>query len=358
MRTSLPAVPERSSGLTALRAVTARPTLSFIAMTWLLVRADCYKLTRRRWFLLGTLALLFCSVAMVVWPRSNEATIAASWPLELYHDPVPCSYYQTTPTPTFQCLDRKLTSAEVAQLRAIKRARVEDLAQGLRLPSILQLAVALCIYLGTLLLVVIASFLMGNDYETGYVRLLFSRGARRSQFLLARLAMILILAVCIIVAIALLTIIAGLLVLALVLPAYGGSVPGLTGSQLTAVLLYLLGALFPLIIYALFGACAAIIGQSTAVGVATGLGWWIVNLLIGLLDIQLRRTNTGGFLRLLCDYSLQLNQQALIQHQEHLLFGGPSASIPLARALLVLGIYIVAPIVVAAWISQRRDVTA
>src|SRR5579883_1574697 len=176
MKTSQPAVPERSSGLATLHAVTARPTSSLIAMLWLLVRADCYKLTRRRWFLLGALALLFCSVAMVVWPRSNEASIAASWPLELYHDPVPCSYYQATPTPTFQCLNRELTSAEIAQVRAIKRARVEDLAQGLRLPSILQLAVALCIYLGTLLLVVIASFLMGNDYETGSVRLLFSRG--------------------------------------------------------------------------------------------------------------------------------------------------------------------------------------
>ncbi len=321
-----------------------------------LVRIEWRKMTRRSWPLLAVIAIVCFLVGLSVWIISAGAVAESQNLPDMYYRPTLCKYMP--PFSTVPCLHRELTASELRQMRQLQQQKVEALAAPLHFPHVVQTGVSLTNSVGLILLVVLSAFLVGIDFESGMIRLFLTRGASRLQVYLARLVALLLLALIIAAVLQLLVIGMGALAMTLRLPAYWGQLPALSWSWLSHALLYVLTSALGIVFYGLVAMCGALWGRSTTAGIAAGLGWWIINSMVDLLNGQAGMLHGPVFLKRIVDLSLTNTLNMLLHMQEHVLYNTPVPQASSVRIVLVLGICLIVPLLGAWWLYQRRDVTA
>ncbi|GER84033.1 hypothetical protein KTAU_26700 [Thermogemmatispora aurantia] len=226
-------------------------------------------------------------------------------------------------------------------------------------PTSLNIAVQTALTPFTILIIIIAGSTAGGEYTQGTIRLLFTRGPTRTQFLLAKVGAMLI---CSIVGISGLSI-SGLVIgyLLSLLRQAPSPAPFLTTSWLLHTGLFLLLAMFNWFIFAVIALFFGILGRSSAAGIGGGIVWYLLEPIIGQicqLSSELVQGPVSAFLRAVPDYLIGNNLATLMAHQGYYIFGSSSIStLPDAEALTVLLAYIVLLLSIAGWLNHRRDIT-
>ena len=232
-------------------------------------------------------------------------------------------------------------------------------------PLSLYLASQVVLILGEVLIIILVGTLVGGEYGVGTIRLLLTRGPKRSQFLLAKVAAALVCC-----AVGTIVMIALGVVLGLVFNLTTGvpfTFDFFTPTWSGHAILYVLIIIFSLFVYSMLALFLATLGRSTAAGIAGALTWLLLGetILRTILDVIGTATGgaTGDFLRAIPNYLIGSNTGALLQNQDQSLgFFGTSAfsspsSISDLQALLVLLLYVVALIGLSLWLNQKRDIT-
>jgi ABC-type transport system involved in multi-copper enzyme maturation permease subunit len=247
------------------------------------------------------------------------------------------------------------SAAQVAQFR---EDALRSASEPLRLPTSLNIAVQFALSAGTILIIILIGATAGGEFSIGTVRLMYTRGPTRSQFLLAKVG---VAAVCAAVGILTMSIIGILTGQALnALSSIAQDFGFLSAGWIAHAMLYLLIAMLDWFIYATIAIFFAILGHSTVAGIVGALTWLFVEPIVGGI-LKLAGTFSqgpfGNFLKTIPDYFIENNIGALLQNQGQYIFGGSGSSLSDLHALLVLAVYLAAFIGLAWWINEHRDVT-
>jgi ABC-type transport system involved in multi-copper enzyme maturation permease subunit len=241
----------------------------------------------------------------------------------------------------------------------------------LLLPLSLYMAIQIAFTLGRILIVTLVGVITGAEYSAGTIRLMFTRGPSRTQFLLSKIGAAVS---CIVIGVLGITLIS--IVLGQVLNLLTGVVPRfIVGNSLNAAwsghaLLYLVITMLGLFVYAMMALFLATLARSTAAGIAGVLVWaLVIEPVLGVVCNGIASITNGAtadLLRAIPDYFIGNNISALQQNQEVVLFPGSIVQLaaqanprPLSdiHALLVLAGYLILFIGLAWWVNERRDVT-
>jgi ABC-type transport system involved in multi-copper enzyme maturation permease subunit len=284
-----------------------------------------------------------------------QAFIARSTPVEGYL-PSPCR--SSTMGPLQTCLDHAPTQADLQKAAIAKQTSVYLSSSLLRLPGSFLTSSHIIQGLGFVLLIILSSTIVGGEYGTGTIRLLYTRGPTRTQFLLAKTLCLL---TCAAVGSIILSLL-GILVGALLNFILGQSADFgyLTGEHLLHGAAYLGIVVLGLLIYALIALFISTLGKTIAAGLAGALLWWIMESVLGHLLPLLSNFITGplsNILKAVPDYFVGNNISVLLNDQGQYLQTGstPGTGDPL-HAVLVLLAYVIVLIGGACLINARRDV--
>ncbi|HLX58875.1 MAG TPA: ABC transporter permease [Ktedonobacteraceae bacterium] len=323
-----------------------------------LVGMELYKLRRRTLSrVVGSIAvtlaiLLFLLISVATIFTSNAP--ASSFIQTCQSQTAPGS--QPASGPAANCATPP--PAVVAQDR---HAALQETSAPLRLPDSLNVAVQFALIAGTILIIILVGTIAGGEYSIGTVRLMYTRGPTRTQFLIARL-----LAAFIIIALGMLLMtILGILSGQLLNPLSGITQNGDFWSTGWAghALLYLFIGMINWFMYAAIAIFFGTLGRSTAAGIVGALTWFFVEPVLGSLLGFLGGFTPGpfgDFLKAIPDYFIGNNFSALLSDQGQYLFGGSTTSTPaisVMHAVLVLLVYFAFFIGLTWWINERRDVT-
>lgn len=229
----------------------------------------------------------------------------------------------------------------------------------LRLPDSLELAATQNeLNPAIILMIILVGSITGGELGIGTVRLIFTRGPWRGQFLLAKYGAALVCTVIGVLGMALVGVLAGQLINMM-----GGTPQDLSffnAAWIGHALLYLLATMLNWFMYAVVAIFFSVLGRSTVAGIVGALTWFFVEPIVssaltiaggfsmGLLD---------AFLRALPDYLMGNNARALQLSQAHYLFGIADQSTPDLQRLIILAVYLVAFIGLTWWLNESRDVT-
>jgi ABC-type transport system involved in multi-copper enzyme maturation permease subunit len=231
----------------------------------------------------------------------------------------------------------------------------------LRLPLSLYVAIQIAFTLGRILIVILVGVITGAEYSAGTIRLMFTRGPSRSQFLLSKIGVAIC---CIVIGVLGITLISILLGQVLNLLTGVGTSFSVSTAWSGHALLYLLITMLGLFVYAMMALFLATLARSTAAGIAGVLVWaLVIEPVLGVICngiASITNGTTADFLRAIPNYFIGNNISALQQNQEVVLFLAAQANPqPLSdiHALLVLAGYLILFIGLAWWVNERRDVT-
>lgn len=243
----------------------------------------------------------------------------------------------------------------------------QSMAQALHLPLslyfIAQILLSSFLPFGPTLIVILAGIVVGGEYTSGTIRLMYTRGPTRTQILLGKIGALLL---CILLAVAVVTLVgvasSSLLNLATAYPQDGSF---FSASWLGSALLYLLFIVLGLFVYSMMALMLATVGRASAAGIAGVLVWILVIEPVANL-MALLTTNTPGVLgsifRSLPDYTISKNIDALLAIPAGSIFG-PAAEflynsqLSMLHALIVLAAYLAIFAGLSWWAIMRRDVT-
>ncbi len=318
------------------------------------IAGEIYKIQRRP---LAKVLLLIGIVIMILGfgVFSLPAIIDASIPVENYTPPL-CK--GSANSVQGQCLNHIPNAADLAKAEQVKDLEVKSGASPLYLPGSLFTATSIIYFIGVMLLIILAGTIVGGEYSGGSIRIMLTRGPTRTQFLLAKIATMLICSALMFIILALAGIITGALLTLLT----GARVDFkfLTGTWLVHSILFLFIAALGLFIYSTLAICLSTLGKATVGGVAGGLIWWFMERVLSSILPFLGLSNKnpfGNFLSAVPDYFIGNNIGALLNNQEQYMTGGQAGSISDLHAILVLFVYLVIFIGGTWWINQVRDVT-
>jgi ABC-type transport system involved in multi-copper enzyme maturation permease subunit len=252
-----------------------------------------------------------------------------------------------------ECLDHPPT---LADKQHAKQQVLDGLALYLNMPGNWNVQEHFLIERLVVVGIILAGTLVGGEYSLGTVRLMFTRGPTRLQFLFAKIA---VMAICLVPT---------LLFIFLMESGVGAVMAHLAGvgagfSFLTAdafahfVLFALVGMLFwfSFMLMALF---FATVGRSTVAGIVGPLVWLLIEpVLTGFLS------SAPGFVQYIPNFLLENNLLSLIHSQMGalgILGNDPlvqSGTFSAGQPLLVVAVYLIAFVGVACWLTVRRDVT-
>lgn len=248
-------------------------------------------------------------------------------------------------------VDRKALAAQPALLGAF--------SAPLRLPASLELAVTQNeLNPAIILIIILVGAITGGELSIGTVRLLFTRGPWRGQFLLAKYGTALICTVIGVLGMAVVGVLAGQFFNLLV--GVPQELTFLNAAWVGHALLYLLTTMLNWFMYAVVAIFFSVLGRSTVAGIVGALTWFFVepavssiltiagNSIVGL---------SGAFLRALPDYLMGNNARALQLTQAHYLFGIAGQTRPDLQRLIILAVYLIVFIGLTWWLNESRDVT-
>lgn len=320
--------------------------LDFTSVLLRLVGMELYKIRRRAMsrvlIVLAVLLALLVPLAVGIELAVNQHT--------------PAQYFlpdcQTSSAPDCTAI------ASIAAA-SIKQAVLSALSVPLRLPSSLEFATTQNeLNPAIILVILLVGSVTGGELSSGTVRLMFTRGPWRGQFLLAKYGATL---VCVALGVLLMAL-SGVL-LGQIFNLAGG-VPQdwhfLTAAWVGHVTLYLLATMLNWFMYAVVAIFFAFLGSSTVSGIAGALTWFFVEPIVSTILTNAGNLSLGlfgAFMRALPDYLMGNNARALQLNQAHFLFGTPPSSQSNLQALLMLALYLVTFIGLTWWLNERRDVT-
>lgn len=230
-----------------------------------------------------------------------------------------------------------------------------DLRQALFLPGAVPYALQIVGTFGAVLAIILAAGSIGSEYAWGTVRLMATVSSGRMTLILAKLAVVFVLA-----AAGTLLAIAAALAYSLVIALYYGDASGsfLTASFVGDQLAAYGRTLLVLTPYMTLAFAVAVIGRSTLAGVGTGMG---VAFAEPLIDALMR--TAGSPWKNIPDYLLNTNRQIILLQNKvpevlpRLGGGGTDSAVHSALvAGLILAAYAAAFVGVALVLYRRRDI--
>jgi len=253
------------------------------------------------------------------------------------------------------CVRQPLTSA---QLEQAKHSRVVRDSDNMLLPGSLDnIGTILFDFLAVLPMILMGT-IVGGEYGLGTVRLMFTRGPTRLQFLFAKILAIIVCIVMSVVVLAAVGIGVGLIFNGVtgVAPAY----TFFTSAWFGHMLLYLLYMMLTWFVFAIVALAFGTIGRSTVAGIVGALVWFFVEPISTRIIYLVSQSMTGqlhDFVNAIPDYFITNNVSTLIQNQKHILFGSDPGTLSDVHVWLVLLVYVVVFLVVSCIVTVRRDVT-
>jgi len=319
----------------------------YLSVLLRLVAMELYKLRRRALSKVLTIIGISCIVLIFLLLGISLAT-KVNEPATDFAPPL-CSQVPKTVDPS--CTDHQPTQAELVHAKQIN---IAGNAKLLSLPASLTIIYYVAVIYGLLtpLIIVLAGTIIGGEYSLGTIRLLFTRGPTRIQFLLAKLLAI---AVCASVGFLAITLIGVLMGYALY--PISGMTPDFhffTATWFGHTLLSLLICIPGWFTYAMIALFFGTLGRSTVAGVVAGIIWLFMELILTPLMGYIAEAiggSTGKFLGAIPDYFISNNIKALLQNLNG------SALLSNTHALFVLAGYLIACIGLSCWLTVQRDVT-
>lgn len=252
------------------------------------------------------------------------------------------------------------TAADLQQAQQQKHAAEVNISQSLRLPGSLSLVNQVCRSLVMILLIILFGTVVGGEYSVGTIRLLFTRGPTRIQFLLGKIGAAISIIVLTFVVLVPLGVIVGLL-----FNLGTGISPGFAGfsaAWLGDVMLFFLSTMLGLFIYSMMALCFSTLGRATAAGVAGALSWAFIEPLASTLFSaagNFVRGTWGDIIKAIPDYLIGNNLGALIASHapDPSSVLSQSEAISNLHAILVLTAYLALFIGLSLWVTVRRNVT-
>lgn len=312
----------------------------FFSVVFRLIGVELYKLRRRTMSrVMSVIAII--SVLLVFTLIGVSSALVASSPTSAY-------------------MHGEVGTVSEAQAAQARQDTLMNISTLLRLPDSLFATVQIIDTVGLILIIILAGTIVGGEYGVGTVRLMFTRGPTRTQFMLAKLGAILCCSALGVVVLVPLGIIVGALFN--LVTGIGLDMHFFNGGWLLHAFLYMLVTVLNLFMYATIAVCLATLGRTTAAGVAGTIIWWIVeSVLSGLLTLvgSFNQGVLGNLLKAIPDYFISNNLSALVQNQHQYLLGEsvPAGQISDIHALLVLVVYLLALGGLAWWVNEKRDVT-
>lgn len=320
--------------------------MDFISVLLRLIGMELYKFRRRLMSkVLGTLAVV---LALLV-PLAVGVELAVT---------------QNTPASQFAPVCQTTAESNCTPLSAIaaesiKQAAISALSEPLRLPSSLELATTQGELNPALILVIIlVGSIAGGELSIGTVRLMFTRGPWRGQFLLAKYGA------------ALVCVVLGVLVMALAGVVLGQLINLASGTRQSMaffsadwvghVVFYLLATMLNCFMYSVVAIFFAFLGRSTVAGIVGALTWFFAEPIISSILTVAGNFSVGlfgAFMRALPGYLMGNNARALQLNQAQYLFGATGSSQSNLQALITLAVYLVVFIGLTWWLNESRDVT-
>jgi ABC-type transport system involved in multi-copper enzyme maturation permease subunit len=327
--------------------------MDFTSVLLRLIGMELFKVRRRLMSkVLATLALL---LALLV-PLAVGMELAINLNTSASSFTPPC---QTQLRVSAQSGPGGCTPLSASALETIKQEIIGGLAAPLRLPSSLEMAVTQGEFNPALILIIIlVGTIAGGELSLGTVRLMFSRGPWRGQFLLAKYGAALVCTVLGVLGMA----IAGV-ALGQIFNLFSG-VPQnfafLNAAWIGHALLYLLATMLNWFMYAVVAIFFGVLGRSTVAGIVGAVTWFFAEPIVssaltvaGNFSVGI----AGAFLRALPNYLMGNNARALQLNQAHYLFGSAGASQSDLQALITLAVYQTVFIGLTWWLNESRDVT-
>lgn len=341
-----PDIPENAAPRTSRVETVIMGRMDFTSVLLRLIGMELYKIRRRAMsrvlIVLAVLLALLVPLAVGI-----ELAVSQNTPAQRF---MPNCQASNTP-------DCTVVSSIAAA--SIKQAVLSALSVPLRLPSSLELATTQGeLNPAIMLVIILVGSMTGGELGSGTVRLMFTRGPWRGQFLLAKYGA------------ALVCVVLGVLTMALSGVLLGqifnlaSGIPQdwhfFTATWLGHATLYLLTTMLNWFMYAVVAIFFAFLGSSTVASIAGALTWFFAEPIISTILTNAGNLSLGlfgAFMRALPDYLMGNNARALQLNQAHVLFGSPPSSQSNLQALLMLALYLLAFIGLTWWLNERRDVT-
>ncbi|GHO75665.1 hypothetical protein KSD_34360 [Ktedonobacter sp. SOSP1-85] len=319
-----------------------------------LTGVELYKLRRRgmsKVLLIVGMLLMVLSFVGIALP----ALFLAGTPTRNWLPPHCTTHGQLKPP---YCLDRPANAQDLARAEAQKQAQLQQYNGVLGLPDAINTITQLIQFGGLILIVILAGTIVGGEYNVGTVRLIYTRGPTRAQFLCAKVGAILFSSI-----LGFLLLFLTGLISSTALNLVIGNATNLDFVDATWAwhfLLYLLAQILNLFWYGILALTLATIGRNSAAGVSGALVWWVLeNILKGtlLLSAPLFQNIIGDILRQLPDLFISNNLEALIQNQAAYVFSLQTAQLSNLHALLVIATYLVLFLGISWWFNRQREIT-
>lgn len=328
-------------------------TRGYLSILFRLVAMDFYKMRRR----LLTIALLLAGVGLFVLlygalgirTASDVSKPASSF------TPVSCTSRKID-----GCANHPLSQAELEQL---KQSRIKSEAQSMALPTMLNRQTQLEATFMGILMIIFVGMLVGEEYDLGTVRLMFTRGPTRLQYLFAKLIVALLY-----ILIGYLLIFVISITLANIISPLASGIPldvsFLTAGWLGHALLFILEGMLTWLALACIATFTGTLGRSKVVGIVAPIIWifmgesLVANLIASLAGPAASTDSPlTSFIKAIPDYLLSNNLNALMSNQAHILFNADPGQVNDTHALLIVLGYMLISIALSAWLTMRRDVT-
>jgi ABC-type transport system involved in multi-copper enzyme maturation permease subunit len=320
---------------------------SYLATIVQLMRAEFHILRKR------TLTKVLFAVALLIIVLSTLGTLVFT------------SYTRASSAESYRipyCVNNGILNSchpTSAQLEAYKQQQVVSVSNPLRLPGSLSGIVKtnLSTFL-PVLIIILVGILVGGEYSLGTVRLMFTRGPTRIQYLLAK---IMVASLCILIAYAVLIPFA--LLLGLITNPLSGvpqSYAFFSGTWFMHTLLFCGIGAFGWFVWSMMALCFAVLGRSTTSGLVAPLAWLSLESVFSLLIVKLAGKLSGplaDFLQAVPNYLIDTNIFSLLKNQSHSIVGDDPSPLSDTHCWIVLLVYTVVFMVIACLLTQRRDVT-
>lgn len=331
----------------------------FVSVVLRLIGVELYKLRRRAMSKILSI-VAFSLIALIFIVISLGTIFIVNSPVQTFLPPQ-CSSLRSTSgqLPTgINCLNHPPTQQDLAQATQARQNNLEGISSPLRPPTSLYISVQFMVIAGLILLVIIAGTIVGGEYSSGTIRLMYTRGPTRTQFLLAKAGAIFVYALVGLIAIVVTGVVLGALLNLI------SGVPirmdFLQNGGWLYILLYLLAAFVSLFVYTMLALFLATFGRATVAGVAGPIVWYILEGILtsvfGAIGVFVKGP-FGDLLKAIPDYFIGNNVSALLQNIEAHFMGGQASTLSDLHTWLVLIAYIVLFIGLSLWITTRRDIT-
>lgn len=325
----------------------------YLSVLLRLIGMDVYKVRRR----LLSKMLLFVGTFVIVFVFLALGIVVLHFATEPATSFVPSQCGPTPQVSAAGCITHQ--PATLADMQREKQRIVNGGAQFLNMPGVWYAEEHFFILPLAVLGIILAGALVGGEYSLGTVRLMFTRGPTRLQFLMAKIVVLVIYVVPTIVILMLL----GMAIGAIMAQLAGVSTDFsfLTADHTGHFVLYLLLAILYWYAYMLMALFFGTVGRSTVAGIVGPLIVLAIEPLVSSSITVLTNNGSGGFtdfMKHIPDYFLGNNLTSLLHNQGHILSFSDAGPYSNGHSLLVVAAYMLVFMGVSCWLTVRRDVTS